>query len=217
MYKKKKKSLLSKRFRTFYPVVIDVETAGFNPMTDALLEIGVITLTMNSYGWLKIDKKIHFHIKPFEGSLIHKEALSFNKIDPFNPFRGAISEKQMLKEIFKIVSKGIKKYGCSKAIIVGHNVTFDHNFIMAASHRTKSINNPFHAFSTFDTASLSGLTVGQTVLSKACRAMGVSFDNNQAHSAVYDTLKTANLFCKIVNLWKKIGGWPIKNKKMEEI
>ncbi|CAL4320168.1 Ribonuclease T [Buchnera aphidicola (Chaitophorus populicola)] len=216
MYIKTKKSLLSKRFRTFYPVVIDVETAGFNPITDALLEIGVVTLKMNSYGWLKIDKKIHFHIKPFEGSLIHKEALSFNKIDPFNPFRGAISEKQMLKEIFTIIYQGIKKYECSKAIIVAHNANFDHNFIMAASHRTKSINNPFHSFATFDTASLSGLTVGQTVLSKACRAMGLSFDNNQAHSALYDTLKTANLFCKIVNLWKKIGGWPITNRKIKK-
>ncbi|MCW5197734.1 ribonuclease T [Buchnera aphidicola] len=216
MMHKQKKNLLSKRFRTFYPVVIDIETAGLNPITDALLEIGVITLKMNSYGWLKIDKKIHFHIKPFEGSLIHKEALSFNKIDPFNPFRGAISEKQMLKEVFKIINQGIQKSKCSKAIIVAHNATFDHNFIMAASSRIQVINNPFHSFATFDTASLSGLTVGETVLSKACRAMGVSFNNNKAHSALYDTLKTATLFCKIVNLWKKIGGWPIKYKKTEK-
>ena len=35
---------LCDRFRGFYPVVIDVETAGFNAKTDALLEIAAITL-----------------------------------------------------------------------------------------------------------------------------------------------------------------------------
>ncbi|NIG99069.1 MAG: ribonuclease T [Buchnera aphidicola (Periphyllus acericola)] len=211
MQKINKKNLLSERFRTFYPVVIDVETSGFNPITDALLEIAVITLTMNNYGWLNIEKKIHFHIKPFQGSLIKKEALSFNKIDPFNPLRGAISEKLALKEIFSIIYHGIKKYECSKAIIVAHNANFDHSFIMSASERSKIKKNPFHPFATFDTATLSGLAVGQTVLSKACRAIGLSFDNNQAHSALYDTLQTANLFCKIINRWKKLGGWPINN------
>ncbi|CAL4319854.1 ribonuclease T [Buchnera aphidicola] len=212
MHTIKKKSLLSKRFRTFYPVVIDVETAGFNPKTDAILEIAVITLNMNENGWLNIEKKIHFHVKPFQGSLIKKEALSFNKIDPFNPLRGAVSEKQALKEIFSIIYQGIEKYGCSKGIIVAHNANFDHNFLMEACKRGKHRNNPFHPFATFDTAALSGLAVGQTVLSKACRAIGLSFDNNQAHSALYDTLKTAHLFCKIVNRWKKLGGWPIKKK-----
>ncbi|WP_343187889.1 ribonuclease T [Buchnera aphidicola (Periphyllus koelreuteriae)] len=213
MNKIKNKSLLSKRFRTFYPVVIDVETAGFNPITDALLEIAVITLNMNDYGWLKVEKKIHFHVKPFQGSLIKKEALSFNKIDPFNPLRGAVSEKLAFKEIFSIIYNGIKKYGCSKAIIVAHNANFDHSFIMSASERIKIKKNPFHPFATFDTATLSGLAVGQTVLSKACRAIGLSFDNSQAHSALYDTLQTANLFCEIINRWKKLGGWPINNKK----
>ncbi|NIH16664.1 MAG: ribonuclease T [Buchnera aphidicola (Periphyllus lyropictus)] len=214
MHIKKNENLLSNRFRTFYPVVIDVETAGFNPITDALLEIAVITLTMNKKGWLKTEKKIHFHIKPFQGSLIKKEALLFNKIDPFNPLRGAVSEKEAFKEIFSIIYKGIKKYDCSKGIIVAHNANFDHNFIMAASQRIQSKNNPFHPFATFDTATLSGLAVGQTVLSKACRAIGLSFDNNQAHSALYDTLQTANLFCKIINRWKKLGGWPIYKRNI---
>ncbi|CAL4320434.1 ribonuclease T [Buchnera aphidicola] len=210
-------NLLSKRFRTFYPVVIDIETAGFNPITDAVLEIAVITLKMDKSGWLHKEKKLHFHIQPFEGSIINSESIAFNKIDPFNPLRGAISEKKAIESIFKIVHQGIKLQGCSRGIVVAHNASFDHNFLMAAINRVNVQKNPFHPFVTFDTAALSGLVVGQTVLAKACKAMGLSFDNNQAHSALYDTLQTANLFCELVNRWKRLGGWPIQESKNKKI
>ncbi|QIE01926.1 ribonuclease T [Buchnera aphidicola] len=202
-------NLLSNRFRTFYPVVIDIETAGFNANTDAVLEIAMITLKMDNLGWLHKENTSHFHIKPFEGSIINSDAIAFNKIDPFNPLRGAITEKQAIQSIFDIVNEGIKIAGCSRGIVVAHNANFDHNFLMAAINRSNIKNNPFHPFATFDTASLSGLVVGQTVLAKACKAIGLSFDNNQAHSALYDTLQTANLFCELVNRWKRLGGWPI--------
>ena len=206
-------NLLSNRFRTFYPVVIDIETAGFNANTDAVLEIAMITLKMDDLGWLHKENTLHFHIKPFKGSIINPDAIAFNKIDPFNPLRGAISEKKAIQSIFDIVNRGIKIQGCSRGIVVAHNANFDHNFLMAAIHRTNIKNNPFHPFATFDTAALSGLVVGQTVLAKACKAIGLSFDNNQAHSALYDSLQTADLFCKIVNRWKGLGGWPINIKK----
>ncbi|QCI24280.1 ribonuclease T [Buchnera aphidicola (Muscaphis stroyani)] len=206
-------NLLSDRFRTFYPVIIDIETAGFNAKTDALLEISIITLRMDESGWLHKESKLHFHIKPFKGSIIKPDAIAFNKIDPFNPLRGAISEKTAITSILKMVNKGIKVQGCSKGIVVAHNANFDHNFLMAAMDREKVKKNPFHPFVTFDTASLSALAVGETVLAKACKAIGLPFDNNQAHSALYDTLQTANLFCAIVNRWKYLGGWPTKIKK----
>ncbi|WP_422667136.1 ribonuclease T [Buchnera aphidicola] len=210
-------NLLRKRFRTFYPVVIDIETAGFNPLTDAVLEIAVITLQMDKLGWLHKEKTLHFHIQPFEGSNINSESIAFNKIDPFNPLRGAISEKKAIESIFKIVNQGIQLQGCSRGIVVAHNAHFDHNFLMAAIHRVNIQKNPFHPFATFDTAALSGLVVGQTVLAKACKAIGLSFDNNQAHSALYDTLQTANLFCELVNRWKRLGGWPISEHKKNKL
>ncbi|CAL4326252.1 ribonuclease T [Buchnera aphidicola] len=206
-------NLLSDRFRTFYPVVIDIETAGFNSKTDALLEIAMITLKMDELGWLHKENTVHFHIKPFKGSVINSDAIAFNKIDPFNPLRGAISEKKAIESILNIVREGIKMQGCSRGIVVAHNANFDHNFLMAAIERAKIKNNPFHPFVTFDTAALSGLVVGQTVLAKACKAIGLSFDNHQAHSALYDTLQTANLFCELVNRWKRLGGWPLNIKK----
>lgn len=200
---------LCDRFRGFYPVVIDVETAGFNAKTDALLEIGAVTLKMDEDGWLSPDETLHFHVEPFEGANLQPEALAFNGIDPHNPLRGAVSEYEALHAIFETVRKGIKDSICSRAIMVAHNATFDHTFMMAAAERASLKRNPFHPFVTFDTAALSGLVLGQTVLAKACIAAGQTFDSSQAHSALYDTEQTALLFCKIVNRWKRLGGWPL--------
>ena len=201
---------LKDRFRGYFPVVIDVETAGFNADTDALLEICAITLTMDEFGNLIPSSTLHFHVEPFEGANIEKEALEFNGIrDPFSPLRGAVTESEALKEIYKLVRKEQKAADCNRAIIVAHNATFDHNFVMAASERCKLKRVPFHPFATFDTATLSGLAYGQTVLAKACKTAGMEFDNKEAHSALYDTQKTAELFCGIVNKWKSLGGWPL--------
>ncbi|WP_051202042.1 ribonuclease T [Ferrimonas senticii] len=203
-------NLLSQRFRGYYPVVIDVETAGFNANTDALLEIAAVTLKMDDAGWLQIDQTFHYHVTPFEGANLEQAALEFNGIrDPFSPLRGAVSEKEALSEIFKGVRKGQKAAGCNRSIIVAHNANFDQSFVNAASERTKMKRVPFHPFASFDTASLAGLALGQTVLAKACRAAHIPFDNKEAHSALYDTLRTAELFCFIVNRFKQLGGWPL--------
>lgn len=202
---------LNDRFRGFFPVVIDVETAGFNASTDALLEICAITLKMDENGWLLPNKTKHFHIIPFEGANIEKKALEFNGIkDPFSPLRGAVTEEQALKEIFKLIRKEQKAVDCQRSIMVAHNANFDHRFVMKAAERSNIKRNPFHPFATFDTAALSGLVYGQTVLAKACQTADIDFNNQEAHSALYDTTKTAELFCKIVNKWKALGGWPIK-------
>ncbi len=211
---------LKERFRGYFPVVIDVETAGFNAKTDALLEICAVTLRMDENGDLHPASTIHFHVEPFEGANIEKAALEFTGIyDPFSPLRGAVTEDHALKEINKLVRKEQKNADCSRAIIVAHNATFDHNFVMAASERSKLKRVPFHPFATFDTATLSGLAYGQTVLAKACKTAGIDFDNREAHSALYDTQKTAELFCGIVNKWKALGGWPLvesnENNKTE--
>ncbi|WP_437611941.1 ribonuclease T [Erwinia sp. V71] len=209
MSEPKELNSLCDRFRGFYPVVIDVETAGFNAKTDALLEIAAVTLKMDENGWLEKDQTLHFHVEPFEGSILVPEALAFNGIDPHNPLRGAVSEHDALHAIFKLVRKGIKDNNCNRAIMVAHNATFDLNFMNAAAERATLKRNPFHPFVTFDTAALSGLVVGQTVLAKACKAAGIPFDSTQAHSALYDTEQTADLFCELVNRWKRMGGWPL--------
>ncbi|MFQ1016989.1 ribonuclease T [Gilliamella sp. BG7] len=200
---------LCERFRGFYPVVIDIETSGFDPKLNAILEIAAITLKMTPDGWLEPDQSLQFNVNPFRGAILEPAALAFNGIDPDNPLRGGVDEKHSLDEIFKMVRSGIKASECTRAVIVAHNAHFDHSFLMAAAERTGMKRNPFHPFATFDTASLSGLVFGQTVLAKACQVAQITFDHKQAHSALYDTQKTAMLFCKIVNQFKALGGWPL--------
>ena len=189
------------RFRGFLPVVVDVETAGFNANTDALLEMAVVTLKMDDDGILSRDQTIDRNILPFEGANLEESALKFIGMeDPYHPFRNAINEKRALNELFAPIQQQIKATGCTRAILVGHNAFFDLNFVQKAAERCK-IKSPFHEFSTFDTVSLAGLAYGQTVLAKAAVCAGMDWDNQQAHSAVYDTEKTADLFCEIVNQW----------------
>ena len=202
-------NLLTDRFRTYMPVVIDVETGGFNSQTDAILEIAAVILSMDERGILGIEQTYFQRIIPFDGANIEAAALKFTGIDPYHPLRIARSEKEVFQTLFKIVRDAMKANQCRRAILVGHNAHFDHGFVNAASERHKLKRNPFHPFSSFDTASLAGLAFGQTVLARACDAAGMEFDDSQAHSARYDAEKTAELFCKIVNKWRDLGGWPL--------
>ncbi len=195
------------RFRGFLPVVIDVETGGFIASTDAVLEVAATTVRMDEEGLLSVHRTYNFHIHPFEGANIEQSALDFTGIDPYHPFREAVTEEVALEELFNVVRKEIRDYNCTRAILVGHNAHFDAGFINAAAARCGIKRNPFHSFSFFDTATLAGLAYGQTVLAKACAEARIPFENDEAHSAAYDAERTAELFCDIVNRWKESGGW----------
>lgn len=199
---------MATRFRGFLPVVVDVETAGFNARTDALLEVAAVLLTMDEDGTLRRTETHVQHIDPFEGANLEQSALDFTGIDPWNPEREAVPEREGLSEIFSPIRKAVKAQDCKRAILVGHNATFDHSFLFAAAARADIKRNPFHPFSTFDTATLAGLAYGHTVLAQACKLAGIPFSNKEAHSAAYDAEKTADLFCGIVNRWRDLGGFP---------
>lgn len=201
------KSALAARFRGFLPVVLDVETGGFNARTDAILDVAAITLSMDENGYLHEDRVYSSAVHPFDGANVEKSALEFTGIDINDPERGAVSEEEAFTQLFQMVRKAVKAHGCTRAVIVAHNAHFDHGFVSAAAERQALKRNPFHPFSMFDTASLAGLAYGQTVLARACAEAGIQFDNASAHSALYDTERTAELFCQIVNRWKDLGGW----------
>ncbi len=197
---------MKNRFRGFLPVVVDVETGGFHARKDAILEIAAVTLRMDAEGVLQIDEHCFHSIIPFAGSNIEASALEFTGIDPNDPARQAIPEKEAFRDVFKLVRKAVKTQGCTRAILVGHNAHFDHGFVYAASERHNLKRNPFHPFSVFDTVTLGGLAYGQTVLRRACEEAGLEFTCAKAHSASYDAAKTAELFCRIVNRWCELGG-----------
>ena len=193
--------VFARRFRGYLPVVVDIETSGFDPLKNALLEIAAVIPDMDERGRLSPAETHASHVKPFPGAKLEASALSFNKIDPYHPFRFALDEKDALEKIFQPIRAAVKRHGCTRAILVGHNPAFDIGFLNAAVERSGIKRNPFHPFSTFDTATLGGLAFGQTVLAKAAQAAGLEWSGEQAHSAIYDAEQTARLFCAIVNRW----------------
>ncbi len=193
---------MGQRFRGFLPVVVDVETGGFNAQTDALLEIAAVMLRMDDKGFLSIDKTLSTHVQPFDGANMDPASLKINGINPWHPLRIALPEKDALEYIFKEIRKTLKANKCKRAILVGHNACFDLNFVNAAVERTGIKRNPFHPFSNLDTVTLGAVVYGQTVLSRAVRAAGLGWEEEEAHSARYDARKTADLFCTVVNRWQ---------------
>jgi ribonuclease T len=198
---KYKKAYWAKRFRGLLPVVIDVETSGLNPITDSLLEIALVTLSVDKEGRLQPDQKYSYHIEPFQGANLDPNALEITGIDPFCPLRYAIPEQQALHNVFLKIKAQLGEVDCQRAVLVGHNAWFDLAFIQASRKRCGLRSIPLHSFTTIDTASLSAVALGETVLAKALRRACITFDVNQAHSALYDATKTAELFCYLLNQW----------------
>lgn len=195
---------MADRFRGYLPVVVDVETGGFDAEHDALLEIAAVPLVMDEGGFLQLQPSVSTHVEPFAGANLDPRSLEITGIDPTNPLRGALAERQALDHIFQAVRDAVRDAGCQRAILVGHNAAFDLGFLNQAVRRTGHKRNPFHPFSCFDTVSFGGLAYGQTVLSKAVLAAGLTFDSREAHSAVYDAERTAELFCRVVNRWHQL-------------
>ncbi len=195
---------LNERFRSYLPVIIDIETAGFDAKKHPLLEIAAVIVEYDENSELVMTESHAAHIIPFENSILDPSALKFTGIDPYHPFRMAVTEKEALAKLFKPIKDAVKRNKCTRAILVGHNPNFDINFLNAAITRSKIKRSPFHPFSTFDTATLGGLMYKQTVLAKIGKAAGMEWDNEQAHSALYDAKQTAEIFCKIVNRWQQL-------------
>ena len=195
---------MANRFRGFLPVVVDVETGGFNARTDALLEIAAVFVDYGDGGILTRGETFRYHVKPFEGANMDPASLAINGIDPDHPLRPAIDERDALQRVFREVRRVARENKCNRAILVGHNAAFDLAFVNEAIERSAIKRDPFHPFSCFDTATLCGIAFGQTVLARAVAAAGFEWDEESAHSAAYDAEITADLFCEIVNRFQPV-------------
>jgi ribonuclease T len=202
---------LAARFRGFLPVVVDLETGGFDPRSDAILDLAGVLLQYED-GVLTPGPVYHFPVEPRAGTRVEPASLAFTGIDPADPNREACSELDAFRALFNAVRREVKRQECTRAIVVAHNAAFDHQFVMAAATRNGMKRNPFHPFSFIDTASLAAVAYGHTVLSRACAIAGIEFDATQAHSARYDAERTAILFCDVVNRWQRLGGWPLASR-----
>ena len=192
--------MIKERFRKYLPVVVDLETGGFDPKTNAILEIAATLIIKNEdTQLLDVGKTYRYHIEPYEGLVVEQESLDFTKINLNHPLRNAITEKDALEELFKIINTERTANGCSRAILIGHNAHFDHSFLTEAVSRNNIKKSPFHPFSVLDTVTLGALHTKQTVLARICDVLNIDYDSKEAHSAAYDSDITAKVFCKIVN------------------
>ena len=193
--------LLNQRFRKYLPVVVDLETGGFDPTNNAILEIAATLIGQNDKYELVVLDTYRYHIDPYEDLIVEQESLDFTKIKLDHPLRKAVSEKEALTELFKIINKAKSEYSCSRAILVGHNAHFDLAFIKESIKRNNIKKSPFHPFSVLDTVSLGAMHTQQTVLARVCESLSIDYDSNEAHSAAYDAEITAKVFCNIINLF----------------
>ena len=193
---------IENRFRGFLPVAVDVETGGLVPETDALLEIAVVLFRMDAEGNLSPEEPVSLAVRPFEGARLDPASLKLIGIDPYDPGREAVSEKEALESVFKVIRQAVREHHCQRAVLLGHNAAFDLAVVHAASERCRVKRNPFHPFSTLDTVSLGAVAFGQTVLSRVAEQAGLGWDEDKAHSARYDAYMTACVFCSIVNRWQ---------------
>jgi ribonuclease T len=192
-------ALMARRFRGYLPVAIDVESGGFHAATDALLEIAAVLIDIDTDGSLRRGATHNYHVQPFEGARLDPASLSVTGIDPHHPLRPAIPERDALQRIFREVRHAVRAYNCRRAILVGHNAAFDLAFLNAAVARADIKRNPFHPFSCFDTATLAGAALGQTVLAKSLAVAGLEWDPGSAHNARYDAERSAEVFCLVCN------------------
>jgi len=212
IYKAGSQTPMHTRFRGFLPVVVDVETGGFNFKTDALLEIAAVVIAQDEKGRLYPEPVISTHVIPFEGANMDPKSMEINGIDPYHPLRAARKERDALGHIFSPIRAAVKEAGCNRAILVGHNAFFDLSFINACVERNGIKRNPFHPFSNFDTVTLCGMAYGQTVLARAAQSAELGWSTADAHSAVYDTEMTAKLFCAVINQWEDLHSTPAEMK-----
>ena len=194
--------MMAHRFRGFLPVVIDLETGGFDPRVNPILEIAAVQVRFEN-GRLAVGERWSRAVLPFFGGVSTAAALKFTGIDPDDPARDAIDEGLALQELFRSIRLAMREGGCHRAILVAHNAAFDQQFLNQAIERSGVKRNPFHPFSSIDTASLAAVAYGHTVLSEACLRAEIDFDPDQAHNALYDAERTAELFCAIVNSWPR--------------
>lgn len=198
---------IHQRFRGFLPVVVDIETGGFDASRHAILEIAAIVLDCDSNTRFSRGETLHYHVQPFQGALLDPASLKVNNINPFHPLRIAYDEARVADMLFGRLRALCEEQHCNRSILVGHNASFDLAFINALAQRT-GVKSPFHSFSSLDTVSLGALVYGQTVLARIATAAGFVYDKEKAHGALYDANLTADIFCNILNIWDEHHPYP---------
>jgi len=167
---------------------IDIETTGLDFIKHEIIEIGCVITTPN----LEIIEKFELKIKPENIENADPVSLKINHYDS-TKWKDAHS----LSDGIKFFSKKAKD-----CIMVGHNVSFDSEFLESAFLKTKS-KNTMH-YHKLDTVSIawaklhSKLDITRFSLRELCKNFGI--ENKLAHTALSDAYATFELYKKLIEL-----------------
>src|SRR3546814_15283297 len=91
---------MAERFRGYLPVVVDVETGGFDWNRHALLEIAAVPIELDDAGRFVPGEVASAHLEPAPGTSIDPKSLEVTGIILDHPFRMAKPEKAALDHVF---------------------------------------------------------------------------------------------------------------------
>ena len=172
-------------------VVFDLETTGFGPVKDKIIEIGAV--------------------KVVNGEIVEKFSTFVNPVIPI-PYEitqlTSITDEQVMEaeEIEVILPKFLKF--CEGCVLVAHNAAFDVSFINA---KAKEQNIPTD-FTVVDTVGLARILLPELSrfkLNVVAKALNISLENH--HRAVDDAGCTAEIFVKFVEMLKEKGANTLKD------
>lgn len=186
-------------------IFIDTETTGFGTVKHDMIQLGCI-IEIDG----EVKEKVAYNIKPGENVEWSKEAMEKTKLNP--EIAATFPESSdVYKEFEALLGSYIDKYAKQdKAFFVGYNAKFDEEFIRAwfiknaPNEDAKQKGNYFGSFfwtpsiDVMQLAALRSMRVRQNFpdfkLGTVCKALGIDFNDNEAHSALYDIEKTRELY-----------------------
>lgn len=166
-------------------VVFDIETTGFSPSKDRIIEIGAVKVTDG-----KITEKFSTFVNPRIPIPFEIEKLT------------GITDAMVLdaEDITAVLPKFLEF--CGDAVLVAHNASFDVNFITKNAERMGIVIEP----TVLDTVTLARQllpNIGRYKLDTVAKALGISLANH--HRAVDDAGATAEIFAAFVEMLRKMG------------
>ena len=166
-------------------VVFDLETTGFHPQNNKIIEIGAVKVQNG-----KITERFSEFVNPQEPIPFHITELT------------SIRDENVIDAApIETVLPNFMQF-CEGCVMVAHNADFDMSFIRANCHR---LGIPFE-YTYIDTVALSRFllpSLSKYKLDNVAKALGVSLEHH--HRAVDDAECTAEIFVKFLAMLKERG------------
>ncbi len=166
-------------------VVFDIETTGFSPVTNRIIEIGAVKvaggeITDRYSTFVNPDVPIPFEIEKLTG-------INDNMV----------IDSPMIEEILPQFLAF-----CEDAVLVAHNANFDMSFIIENAKRL-DMEREFTYLDTLGLARMLFPSQNKHTLDAMAKILGVSLENH--HRAVDDAEATAQIFVKLLAMLKEDG------------